>query len=329
VKTQRSSQRRSIREVVLPGTGTTGFTIVGGLEVLHSRRLLRGVKRWVGGSSGAATALFMSLGYTPTVLYTLLSQVDFSELNDITCDNILECFDTMGLTDGGKVMHIISAALRTKGFNDNTTFCELRGARSNTLVITGYNMCKGQTEAFSADTTPHMPVWMACRISISIPFLFRPVKWNGDVYSDGCTLENTPVRFIKNPSRAVIFKTSTTGAHIANNGSWTHMPLPAPTDLPSFFALFSKRVFHALDRGTMREMECKRTEGNLIVIPVPPSVNNQFAFDFTMDASMKRFLYESGKKATQEWVHHRSVCTTKGTTQEQPAHVVTPLPGKT
>lgn len=45
-----------------------------------------------------------------------------------------------------------------------------------------------------------MPVWLACRISISIPFFFMPVEYDGELYADGGILYNYPLWVFDNPN---------------------------------------------------------------------------------------------------------------------------------
>ena len=286
------------REIILPGGGTNGLAVVGALDALHEQGRLDKVTRWIGGSAGAATSLFMVLGYTPRVLYEILFRLDFATLNDIHCDSILACYDTMGLTDGQRIMNIVRAALVKKGLSETTTFAELADAfPKHTLVVTGYNLSQGDTVAFSAETTPEMPVWLACRISISVPFLFRPVVYQGDMYIDGCALENVPLRFATKKHRVLVLKTTSVPRDEYMRGVAT--ACPNPTSLLGFFGLFQKRVYQALDDRVLRRQR-KRRPHTLLPIQVPSTIGNHFVVNFTMDEAGKERLFELGRKAVLE-----------------------------
>ncbi|MEM5612701.1 patatin-like phospholipase family protein [Bacillus thuringiensis] len=47
---------------------------------------------------------------------------------------------------------------------------------------------------FSRETTPDVPLVVAVRISMSIPFFFKSVEWDKDYYVDGGVLDNYPIR---------------------------------------------------------------------------------------------------------------------------------------
>lgn len=294
----------ALHELVLPGGGTNGLVVVGVLHALHQHGSLDHVRRWVGGSAGATTALFMVLGYSPKVLYDILLRLDFATLNDVTCDSILGAFDTMGLSDGDRLLSIVRAALVKRGFTEKTTFDELaRSIPDRELVITGYNLTRGETVAFSARTTPSMPVWLACRITVAVPLLFRPVMYSGDLYTDGCVLENVPVRFAKNTRHTLVLKT--TSMHPEGyRDPHTRDVQPPPTSLLGFVSLLHKRMSQALDHATVNPLTKKHPE-RVLVVRVPPSPCNHFVVDFGMTPERKEALFLAGHRAGEVWVDER------------------------
>ena len=93
------------------------------------------------------------------------------------------------------------------------TFAQHRQIFGNDLVVTGTNLETTKSHFFSAATTPRFPVVDATRISMSIPYLFKPMRikdgrrpQEGDrtggepadhhlkgVWADGGLLNNMPV----------------------------------------------------------------------------------------------------------------------------------------
>lgn len=293
-----------LREIVLSGGGTNGLALVGCLHGLYERGWLQHVRRWVGASSGALIATFLALGYTPQCLYQLLLRIDFASLNELSCDNIMAFYDTMGVMDATGIMAIMRAALHKKGFGAEVTFCELRKGLAQTthkdVVITGYNLTRGDTEAFSADTTPYMSVLLALRISISVPFLFRPVVHNNDMYIDGCSIEHVPVRFAQYKRRSLVIdcKSKPPAADTTTTPNEDRLPpaAPLPTDVMGFFALFRKRVFGILEDKCTATFR-KRHPERLLVVYVPPAPNGRFVVNFTMDDAQKERLFLAGHEA--------------------------------
>jgi hypothetical protein len=86
----------------------------------------------------------------------------------------------------------------------NTTFKEHYRAFQVELIVTGTNLETGKTQVFSCSDTPDVSVADAVRISIGIPFAFKPVVISNDdhspkpdikgVWVDGGLLNNLPFR---------------------------------------------------------------------------------------------------------------------------------------
>ena len=291
-----------IKEIVLSGGGTNAIAIVGSLQALYETGQLQTIDRWVGSSAGAIIAVFMVLGYTPQSLYKLLMNVDYSNLNDATCDSVLSFFDVMGVIDGCKIMQIVRLALAKKGFAEDTTFHELQVRSQKELVIAGYNLTEGVTEAFDTSNTPHMRVMVACRISISVPFLFTPVVHNGHMYVDGCTIEHAPIQFATHRNKSLIIQCVCQADTDPNTVSSANTR-PIPNDVPSFCALLNSRVCRTLHEKCMSKIMKKRPH-TILSIPIPRSNCATFVVDFAMDVVGKKSLFHIGHEAA---LHHTSM----------------------
>ena len=57
---------------------------------------------------------------------------------------------------------------------------------------------------FSQTTTPDVPVWLAVRASLALPFLYTPVKYSGKVFVDGMFYNNTPINVFKNSTHKTL-----------------------------------------------------------------------------------------------------------------------------
>lgn len=283
-----------IHEIVLSGGGTNVIAVIGSLQALYENGSLKHTERWIGSSAGAILSLLMILGYTPQSIYKLLLNIEFSNLNDVDCDSVLSFFDTMGVIDGDKIMQIVHLALIKKGFTKDITFCELFSQTQKDLVITGYNLTKGCTEAFSVSTTPYMKVHIACRISISVPFLFKPVVHNGHMFLDGCTIEHSPIRFAKEKDKTLIIQCVSQvnwNKSTAEKGGLFQSPIP--TDILSFFALLHSRICGELQEKCLHKTLKKRPY-RVLSIPIQSSTSATFCVDFTLGLNDKKKMFLLG-----------------------------------
>ena len=78
------------------------------------------------------------------------------------------------------------------------TFAEHKAVFGVDLVVLGSNLTTGKTVAFGPTTTPDFDVALAVRVSMSLPFIFKPVRVSGvnkdvdGLYVDGGVWNNTP-----------------------------------------------------------------------------------------------------------------------------------------
>ena len=131
-------------------------------------------------------------------------------------------------------------------------------ASGHTLVIAGYNVTRGETVAFSAQTHPRMPLRLAVRISISVPILFRPVMYEGELYVDGAMMEHVPTRFAKYKRRSLV-------VHCYNDQPpvW-----PVATNLLELTQQLFKQLTRRLEDACVAKARTKRPE-TVVRVRVP------------------------------------------------------------
>lgn len=279
-------------EIVLSGGGTNTLAIVGALHALQEKRRIDDVVRWVGSSAGALVCLFFVLGYSAEALFRLLLHIDFAKLNEVNCDNVLSFYDTMGVIEGTHIMRVLELAVTKKGYSKDVTFQELYEKTKCGFVVTGYNLTRGKTEAFDSTRTPKMSVLLACRISISVPFLFRPVVHNGEMYVDGCTMDHVPVKFSAHGNRALIIECVGHSRHRSSR------VCAVPQDIPSFFALINRRIGMVLYKRCMHRAY-KTPSCNILSLQMPEKTNGSFVVDFGLSKEQKQQLFDIGYTTTQ------------------------------
>lgn len=289
------SKNKTITEIVLSGGGTNALALIGALHTLHTEQRLKDVTRWVGSSSGALIGLFMVLGYSPESLYRLLLHIDYAQLNETNCDSILSFYDTMGVIDGDRIMDIMRLAMKKKGYDEHTRFIDLQNKTHIEFVVAVYNLTEGRTVSFSAKSTPDIPVLTGCRMSISVPFLFRPVQYQGNMYIDGCTIEHVPVRFSKHKDNTIIIQC------VKSSTNYPHAPAPMPQDIPSFFSLFQSRICTIMHQKCLKRI-LKTRPHTLLTIVLPVSGTCTFVVDFTMNAQYKEKLFLLGQQFAQDYI---------------------------
>lgn len=129
--------------------------------------------------------------------------------------NLIEDF---GLFSGCRARQFADSLIAQRnGGQHNMTFADHLRHFNIRLVLTGSNLETGRTEFFSAATTPDMPVADAVRISMGLPFVYKPVRISGTearritrgrnagafqgLWVDGGLWNNLPLRAFDQPGR--------------------------------------------------------------------------------------------------------------------------------
>jgi predicted acylesterase/phospholipase RssA len=193
---------------------------LGGLLILDQLKILPKIKRFAGTSGGSICALLCAIGYDINDIYNIVSanQSKYLDRRYAIVDWWYYLFsNNFGVYLGDVLKEDIRSFINTrfdkdfptfrksKGDNYDPTFKDIYDKYGKELLVTGTNLSKMSTDYFCPKLTPDMPVYIAIRISSSIPGLFESVMYNGHRYVDGGLCENYPLNLFCNES-PYIFK---------------------------------------------------------------------------------------------------------------------------
>ena len=108
--------------LVLSGGGIRGIAYVGCFLALKKRKLLKRVNEILSVSCGAMFGFAFSLGYSPKELETFIEKFDFTLMQDIEPEHILEFLDRFGVDSSRNFERLLELVLKEKGFSTYLTF---------------------------------------------------------------------------------------------------------------------------------------------------------------------------------------------------------------
>lgn len=192
----------NFKNLVFEGGGVLGIAYVGAMEILNTKGILKNIERVGGTSAGAIYAVVTGLNYSMEETNKILWSMNFSKFMDDSLGVIRDTnrlLTQYGWYKGDYFLNWIKNLIKQKTGNADITFSQFekmkqsKGFRS--IYLIGCNLSTGFSEVFSAETTPDMPIAEATRISMSIPLFFASKKAkNGDIYVDGGTQRNYPIK---------------------------------------------------------------------------------------------------------------------------------------
>jgi predicted acylesterase/phospholipase RssA len=187
--------------IAMSGGGMKGIAHVGALEVLQARGLLKTVKEYIGTSAGALMSFCICIGYTIAELKSLCLGFDFSLMQSLDPETMLEMPTTFGLDSGENLQKLLRVLLKTKGHSADINFEDLKGPQ---LRIYAFDLDEGVQREFSVTETPKCPIVTAVAASMSVPFYFTPVRdpVSGHRLIDGGIIAHFPFHHLSAEERA-------------------------------------------------------------------------------------------------------------------------------
>lgn len=179
----------------LSGGGVDGIQMLGSLQYLSNKNIinLRYIKNYTGTSVGSLICFLLNLKYTiktiSSIIYTLnLEKINFNfDIDDF--------FENFGIDNGNRIISIIQTLLNNKLNIYDITFEELYNKTNKHLKIIVVNFTDRVEELCDYKNTPKLSVIYALRMSISIPFIFYPVKYKNKLYVDGGLMNNFGINY--------------------------------------------------------------------------------------------------------------------------------------
>jgi NTE family protein len=203
-----------IDTLIICGGGMKSCAIIGALNYLDEKGILKNIKKYAGTSAGSFIITLLVINYTPNEI----EQTIFSQGNNLIKESYLKVlyniFKSYGIYSADKMYKYLESLFEAKGFSKNITFKELYEKTGKLLTLTGTSLSEEDTFYFNCYTQPDMKIIDGVRISISIPIYFTSVKYtfNSQIHTlvDGGVLNNFPLYYydICNLSDKWIFKSS-------------------------------------------------------------------------------------------------------------------------
>lgn len=186
--------------VVFEGGGTKCLAYCGAVRVLEEVGLWTKVRRLSGCSGGAVVAALLSVGFNSHQLQQFLTQDPHKLLLDHSCGYLSllpSLLRSYGWNPGQRVYNWLGSRLREVTGKSDISFSEVQRMFGKDLCIVVTNLNQMCSEYCHAKTTPDMPIRVAVRMSMSLPGVYKPVRYkkdqHDDVYVDGSLLCSYPV----------------------------------------------------------------------------------------------------------------------------------------
>lgn len=273
------------KNLVFGGGGLRCMAYIGVLRALEEYGVIPAIESYAGASAGAIFATMISIGYTHAELKDFIRNFEYEYVKDIQLLGITENF---GLETGNKIERFLQLMIRRKTGKMELTFAEHYEITRKKLYINAVCLDDCSSCYFNVDTHPTMPVYLALRMSIALPILISPVRWEGKLYVDGGLLDNLPVSLFD-------------GEHEHDKTLVLRVERPPKGDEKiDRFESFCFRTFSCIfdELVRLKHKDMKLEKYNVISI----STDGHNAFSFNLDKHDRKKLYRSGYATASAWL---------------------------
>jgi len=283
-------------KLVLEGGGTLGIAYVGALSVLHKKGILKNIKHFAGTSVGAILASALALGADYKFVKDIIYNLDFNVFLDSSYGIIRDLwrlFTTYGFYKGDAVVEWLEICYKKTGHSPNITFKEAHDTLGTTLTVVGTNLSQQKPEYYNFINTPDMPIKDAVRISMSIPYFFKPIIRNNDILVDGGVLNNYPSNIFSTFENENDSFYHFIGIRVDKQMEIEHKYSPIRNIVD-----FSKSFIDTWMNQNSKMYVSKNDWIRSIVI----NIDNKSSTDFNISNEDKDFLYTRGKQSAEQFI---------------------------
>ena len=167
-----------MNDLFIGGGGYSGFHFIGALEYIHQKNLLD-LKNFYGTSIGALIGTLYISGTEPKSMINMFQKIKLEDIVKYEFTNIQN-----GLLDDSLLDTLVSFV--TDKYKADINLYEFSKITKVNINIYATNVTKNEYTCLSNETNPEVKLKDALKASMSIPFLFKPVEINSEIYIDGC-----------------------------------------------------------------------------------------------------------------------------------------------
>lgn len=291
--------------IVLEGGGVKGIAYIGALRALEEKGLLKNIKRIAGSSAGAIFAGALACDFTIEEMIAL-SDVNFEDFKDDSFSlfgNAYRLLKEYGLYGSETFYKWYGKQLERKTGDKDITLIEVYNRYGKEIILTGTCLDKRKTVYFHHSTHPNMPLRLAVRISMTIPFYYKAIRLNSDLYVDGGMLDNYPMGVFDKESNNYIVSdiSKTIGLKLMTEDEEPNVKLfKGDTEIHNIKEFISEVIstlLVGLERVHMRQIYWEKT--------IPIDTFGYRATDFNMTDQDKLKLIDSGYKNFMKYFENK------------------------
>ena len=184
-----------IKCLVLSSAAYEIFYQVSAINVLIKKKFLNidEIESFYSVSAGAITALLLCLKIDIDIIFNYVIDRPWNKLVSLDASKIFNAYNNCGIYDKSLFVKGFEPLFKVANIPIDITFKELYKRTKKKLHIYCTNTNTLNKQLFNYETDPNLSVVDAVYMSSSIPFIFKPLRYNGIIYNDGAFVCRFPI----------------------------------------------------------------------------------------------------------------------------------------
>ena len=186
-----------IDTLILSGGGPSGIAYLGVFCALFEKKIidkeLSQIKEIITTSVGIMFSIFLLLKMDLKMIYKITENFDNSTILDNKNISINDFLVDFGLYSNHMIQKMIQSTLKNILQKDDITLQELYDLTKIKLSVKVFNVSLKQIQYISYETNPELNISLLAMMTTAIPFVFKPVEYNDEIYVDGGLRGHFPI----------------------------------------------------------------------------------------------------------------------------------------
>lgn len=191
----------NIDTLILSGGGPSGIAYLGIFKALFEKNIIKhnlaGIKEIITTSVGILFSILFMTKQNYKVIENLIMGCKINIILDLDEINIDTMLLEFGLFSNNKLGEFIESYIKNIYKIENITLKQFYEKTNIKLTVKVYNATKKEIEYINYTNNPDLKLSLLCIMTTAIPFFFKPIEYNKNLYVDGGLRGGFPIEQCK------------------------------------------------------------------------------------------------------------------------------------
>jgi predicted acylesterase/phospholipase RssA len=293
-----------MNNLVFQGGGMHGYAHIGGIKSLQKHGKYKASK-FAGASVGALVAFALACHIDVDEIYRRVEMID----EDLLTGGRGFCYACYCLLKRGGLYSTktfrkwIEKTNKVWIGSESITFDELHARFGTELYVVVTSLGHSGSLVLCRQNYPTLNIVDALEMTIAIPFIYEPIRFQNDLIVDGGLINNMPLHIFDTKENDYFSKDTLAFSVVTKEEMRVEMSQfqTPPRQIRGFWSITQRIVSMVLDYASRYQDDPRDTDRM-----IPICVGSVDSFDFTISNATKQHLLQAGENYVDKWLRENS-----------------------